>query len=173
MLCEICKKNEATIHITRIINSEKNEMNICEKCAKEVEGLNFKNELMNDSSPFAFQNILTGIVDYINQTNNLEKSKELACEVCGNTYAEFKKTGLLGCSQCYKSFKQTVIPIVKRVQLNVEHTGKIPKKIGKDIIERKRLIRLKEELQSAIVCEEYEKAAQLRDEIKSIKKALE
>lgn len=172
MLCESCKKNEATIHITKIINGVKRETNLCEKCAKEKQGLEFNGDLFDAGTPFTFQNILSGIVDYINQANNIDKNVEPVCSNCGTTYSEFKKTGLLGCSQCYKNFKQTVMPIINRVQLGYEHTGKIPKKLGKNIIEKKRVVTLKEELQKAIAAEEYEKAAELRDKIKELQREI-
>ncbi|QAT41431.1 UvrB/UvrC motif-containing protein [Clostridium sp. JN-9] len=172
MLCENCKKNEATIHITKIVNGVKREANLCEKCAREKQGLELNNDFFDVGAPFTFQNILGGIVDYISQSNNSDNNTELVCPNCGTTYSEFKKTGLLGCSQCYKSFNQTVMPIINRVQLGSEHKGKIPKKLGKGIIEKKRIVTLKEELQKAIAAEEYEKAAELRDKIKELQKEI-
>ena len=42
MLCEICKKNEATIHIQEIIGGQKKSMHLCSSCAaakQQGEGL--------------------------------------------------------------------------------------------------------------------------------------
>jgi protein arginine kinase activator len=169
MLCDNCKKNEANVHITRISNGVKQEMNLCEKCAKEMGGFGISGEV-DFSSPFTFQNILGGIIDYINQPSESEIAYEPVCKNCGMTYSEFRNTGLLGCSECYKNFSSTLMPVVKRVQGNVEHVGKIPQKLGKGLIEKKKLIDLKEQLQAAILKEEYEKAAELRDKIKEIQK---
>ena len=36
MLCERCKKNNANVHITKVINGEKQELNVCNKCASEM-----------------------------------------------------------------------------------------------------------------------------------------
>lgn len=163
MLCEICKNNEANIHVTKIINGVKQEMNMCEKCARENDEFN-----IDMTTPFTFQNILSGIVDYMNQGNAKGNALEPVCNNCGTTYGEFKKTGLLGCSKCYETFNRNLLPIVKRVQLNVDHAGKIPKKMGKDMLKKRRLIQLKEELNKAIATEEYERAAVLRDEIKQL-----
>lgn len=172
MLCELCKKNDANIHITKIINGLKYEFNVCEKCAKEKGDLSFSGPV-EFSSPFTFQNILSGIMDYIGTTNHLEKNLDISCSDCGNTYGDFKKTGLVGCSECYKSFTSTLMPVIKRVQGNIEHTGKIPQRAGKNMIERKRLLELKEDLQKAIAAEKYEKAAEIRDIIKGIQKEQE
>lgn len=168
MLCDICKKNEANVHITRIVNGVKQELNICEKCAKDMGDVGFDGEMINFNSPFTFQNILSGLVDYINQSVPTEESSELVCKNCGTTYSEFREKGFLGCSECYKNFSSTLMPIIKRVQGNVEHTGKIPEKLGKDLIEKRQLLKLKEDLNKAVAAEEYEKAAQIRDKIKEI-----
>jgi protein arginine kinase activator len=167
MLCENCKKNEASVHFTRIINGEKKELNICESCAKEADGLQMAGD-MGFGSSFSFLNILSGIMDYMGPSQNISKAQVITCKNCGTTYNEFKKYGLLGCSECYKSFSPAITPVIKRVQGNLEHVGKIPKKLGKDIMEKRRLLKLKEDLQKAIANEEYEKAAQIRDDIKSL-----
>lgn len=167
MICEICKKNEANVYITKVINGMKQELRICDKCAREKEGFGIE-ENISFSTPFSFQNILSGLMDYVNKPSEVTRVSELVCKNCGTTYNDFKKTGLLGCSECYQNFSNTLNPVIKRVQGNVEHVGKIPKKLGKDIMERKRLTKLKEELQKAIASEEYEKAARIRDEIREI-----
>jgi protein arginine kinase activator len=158
MMCESCGKNEANVHLTKIINGQKQEQNICEKCAEELEGF---------QSPFSFQNILSGIMEYMSPATQTAKSYELICKNCGATYNDFKKYGLLGCSECYKSFEPYISTVIKRVQGNTEHMGRIPEKLGKGIIEKKRIAKLKEDLQKAIANEEFEKAAQIRDMIKS------
>lgn len=158
MICESCGKNEAHVHLTKIINGKKQELNICESCAKELEDF---------QSPFSFQNILSGIMDYMSPSTQTTQSYEPTCKSCGATYSQFKKTGLLGCSDCYEGFAPYINTVIKRVQGNTEHVGKIPKKQGKHIMEKKRLTKLKENLQKAIASEEYEKAAEIRDMIKS------
>jgi protein arginine kinase activator len=166
MICEKCKVNDATVHIVKMINGNKQEMRLCEKCANDITDIPFgENFQMVDG--FTFQNLLSGLVDYMNNNTKDKAVKESSCDNCGMAYSEFKKTGLLGCSKCYEAFSSTIKPVVKRVQGDVEHLGKIPTKAGKEIIEKKRLLKLKEELQNAILAEEYERAAVIRDEIKA------
>ena len=170
MLCDICKKNEATIHITKIINGTKQEINLCEKCAMEKGILNTVPQI-DFVSPFSFQNILSGIMDYmVNANNEQYKSFDISCKNCGTSYNEFKKTGLLGCSECYKNFKNILDPIIKRVQVNLDHKGKIPQRAGKDMIQKKKLLKLKSYLKKAVSLEQYEKAATIRDMIKDMEK---
>lgn len=169
MLCERCKKNDASVHFTQIVNGKKQELNICESCAKEIDGLEVPGD-MGLGNSFSFQNILSGIMDYMSPYQQVSKTQILACKNCGTTYNEFKRYGLLGCGGCYEVFGPALTPVIKRVQGNLEHVGKIPKKLGKEIMEKRRLSKLKEELQKAIANEEYEKAAQIRDTIKSLQK---
>ena len=177
MVCSVCNKKEATVHISRIVNGQKEELYLCEECAKNTEGLNINLELepeFNLVSPFTFQSILSGIMDYMNKSSssNLEQPKEFICEHCGTTYSEFKEKGLLGCSYCYKNFGSTLNSVIRRVQGNVEHIGKIPKTAGKDIVKKKTILDLKENRQKAVAAEEYEKAAEFRDRIREIEKEI-
>jgi protein arginine kinase activator len=114
--------------------------------------------------------MLSGLIDYVNITSKNNKSYSWFVKTVGANYREFKEKGLLGCSRCYENFKPTIMSVIKGVQSNVEHVGKIPRKSGKELVQRKRIITLKEELQKAIAMEEYERAAELRDEIRKIEK---
>lgn len=172
MLCESCKQNEATIHISKIINGVKNEANLCHECAGKKQEFNLVAD-MDIMAPFAFPNILSGLMDYVNKSNKSNSNIELKCGNCSMSYKEFKESGLLGCSQCYDYFKPAILPVIKGVQGNVEHLGKVPKKSGKELMQKRKLLQLKEELQKAITLEEYEKAAEIRDKIREIEKASE
>ena len=168
MLCDVCKKHEATVHVTGIINGQKQETNMCEACAAK-EGINFPGE-MDFTTPFSFQNLFTGFIDYISGEGDETLSKEPSCQQCGMTLSEFKRYGLLGCSECYEQLKDSINPVIKRVQGNGEHVGKIPGKCGKVLNEKKKLLKLKEDLQKAITLEEYEEAAKIRDQIKELQR---
>jgi protein arginine kinase activator len=169
MLCDNCKKNEATVHIKKLINGAKQEYSLCDGCANELNEMSFVDiSSIGLSNTFTVQDLLGGIIDYVNQSSQSNTVNNGICKNCGMSYTEFKKTGLMGCSQCYESFEPLLIPIIKRVQGNIEHVGKIPKKSGKEIMGRRQLLKLREDLNRAITLEEYEKAAQIRDEIRGI-----
>lgn len=171
MLCEKCNVNEATVHIVKVVNGDKQEMRLCESCAKDISDIPISS--LDGVSEFSFNNILSGLMDYINKASQNPQPQELKCNNCGMTYRRFRKIGLLGCSECYEVFSKTLNPIIKRVQGDVEHVGKVPLRISKGYIEKKKIIKLKEELQQAILAEEYEKAAMLRDEIRALQQKLE
>lgn len=171
MNCERCGKNEANVHIVKIVNGIKQDMNICDKCVVESGELNFSGTMVMPGN-LLFQNVLSGIMNYINQPNESSSKVKYVCPICGTTYDDFKNSGLLGCSECYKYFNSAIIPVIKRVQGNLENIGKVPKRSGKGMMEKRNLKLLKEELQRAIEVEEYEKAAEIRDNIRGIQKGM-
>lgn len=157
MTCNICGVHEATIHLTEIVNNQMIEVHMCEACAQE-KGTDFKTH-------FNFVDLLAGISDF----EKLSKGKEpsvLKCPNCGLTYDEFTKHGRLGCPVCYQSMSKTLLPLIKRVQRSVHHIGKKPAKLPRNVQQAHGLQVLQEKLRQCIQSEEFEKAAQLRDEIK-------
>jgi len=170
MLCEKCKKNEAKINLITVVNGQKHEIWLCENCVKDISSIPFFGSIGQNVN-FPFQGMLTEILsnvdsNKVNIDNN--KIKEIVCSNCGLTYDEFKKSGKLGCSDCYKEFKVVLEPRIKSLQAGVKHVGKIPNMKGKELIRRRKLKDLKEEMQKLIVDEEYERAAIVRDEIKKL-----
>jgi protein arginine kinase activator len=168
MLCEKCKKNEAKINLITVVNGQKHEIWLCESCSKDISSIPFFSSIGQNVN-FPFQGMLTGLLSNLDGTKvgmDNNKIKEIVCRNCGLTYDEFKKTGRLGCSDCYEGFKVVLEPRIKSLQVGIKHIGKIPNMKGEELIRRRKLKNLKEEMQQLIVEEEYEKAAVVRDEIK-------
>ena len=72
----------------------------------------------------------------------------------------------MGCDQCYDSFKAELRPVIRRIQGSVIDKPETPAEAAKVSPEDK-LKTLKEELNKAVAAEEYERAAQLRDQIRA------
>lgn len=171
--CERCNKYQANVHIVKVFDGMKKELNICEKCAKELGEFNL-NSILDVENTFSL-NILSGLVEYFNnnQQSSIVKINDSECPKCKTTYAEFKNTGFLGCDECYKQFIKILAIFIKRVQSGSNHIGKIPSRCCEDVIKRKEISELKDKLQKAILSEEYEKAAEIRDCIRKIQKEIE
>jgi len=170
MLCEKCKKNEAKINLITVVNGQKHEIWLCENCVKDISSIPFFSSI-GENVNFPFQGMLTEILSNVdsNEVNiDNKKIKEIICSNCGLTYDEFKKSGKLGCSDCYEEFKVVLQPRIKSLQAGVKHVGKIPNMKGKELIRKRKLKDLKEEMQKLIVDEQYERAAIVRDEIKKL-----
>ena len=96
------------------------------------------------------------------------RQAEKKCPVCGHTYSDFRRTGKIGCSECYKVFRSPITATLRQVQPSITHTGKIPTKSGEELKQKRRYESLKQELSAAVKNEDYEKAAKLHKELKTI-----
>jgi protein arginine kinase activator len=161
MVCDICGKKEATVHITEIINEKMAKLHLCEDCARE------KGAEMEEH--FGLSDLLAGLAD-LGANIEPEIADAVKCNTCGFTYRDFKKMGRLGCSECYEAFKKQLAPLLKRIHGADRHVGKVPLMIGKTVKETRNLQDMKMKLDKAIQAEEFEEAARLRDQIKELEK---
>jgi protein arginine kinase activator len=165
MLCDKCGKNPAVVHRITTINGKKRELHLCKECAMQEKGM-----LADDS--FSINALLSSLLDMGTEAPiKIEKLEALKCSQCGQGFSEFRKTGKLGCDMCYAYFRDRLLPLLKKIQGNTQHSGKIPGRVGGDLRVRKEIASLQEELERAVRAEEYERAVELRDRIKSIKES--
>ena len=164
MLCESCGNNQASIHYTKIINGEIEEHHLCTDCTSSFSDLDF------DTSLF-FNKFFTGLIDNIDESN--KEKIDIKCPECGLSYKRFKALGKFGCSQCYKTFEEQIDTLVKGLHGHNTHKGKIPKRSNIKIFLRRETEKLRVDLENAIKREEFEKAATIRDEIKTLNTKLE
>ena len=162
MLCEKCKKNQAIVHYTEIINGKKREVNLCNECASQEKEMNFNFDL-----PFSIKDIFSSL-SYANKSDDFINAKQVTCPKCNSSYKRFRDIGRLGCNECYLTFKDQLIPMIQKIHGSTEHIGKVPKKAGAKLRIKNKIKNLRTELNKAIQTEEFEKAAQIRDKIKSL-----
>lgn len=167
MLCERCQKRPAVVHYTQIINNQKTEMHLCEVCASELQS-----QAYVFSPQFSLQNFLSGLLtsDF---GGTLSQTSGYKCEYCGMPEENFVQSGLLGCSNCYRSFENRLKNVLKRIQGTNMHTGKVPHRIGGNARINKEIRTLKAKLEEAVLKEEFENAAKIRDRIRELEKKLE
>ncbi len=165
MLCQKCEKEEASVHLTKIINGEKTEIFLCENCAEKTGHISFKSE------PFSFQNLLAGFLNS-DLSSSFKDEESLKCQECGMTYNKFSEEGLLGCAQCYDNFGDRLEPLIKRIHGSKKHQGKVPKRKGGDLRIEKQITKLREEMSEEVEKENFEKAAELRDKIHELKEEM-
>lgn len=90
------------------------------------------------------------------------------CPVCGYTLSDFKRNGKFGCGECYRTFEKSAEQILRQIHSGSRHSGKIPSKSGAEVKAKRRLEELKRKLKEAVNNEDYETAARLHAEIKTI-----
>jgi len=168
MNCEQCSQNPATYHLTAIENGKKAEKHLCEECAKKA-GMGFK-----------FNASIADILGEKKEKPKAKKEKDpKACPTCGMTFTQFRQGGRFGCANDYNLFGEEIPKILEKIHGKVQHVGKVPKGVKeKETVEEARMRerakitteieKLKIELEEAVKKEVYEKAAQLRDQIKKL-----
>jgi protein arginine kinase activator len=157
MMCCICKEKEATVHLTQITGDKMQKVDLCEECAK-TKGV-------NDPTGFSLADLLLGL----GASQEIEQAAggvELKCPRCGFTQGDFKKSGRLGCPECYRTFAEALGGLLKSMHKGTRHVGKAPEALrqSRDLTDRLKV--LQDRLAKAIAAEDFEGAAVLRDEIK-------
>ncbi len=165
MMCDECGKSPATVRFEQIINGKRIVTNLCRECAAKKGVLN-----VFFQPGFSINNLLSAILgSQMTGPPALEPGgEEDRCPVCGLSYRDFARAGRLGCSRCYKTFEEKLDPLLRRIHGSDRHVGKAPARAGGAALIKRELEGLKRQLQSAVAKEAYEKAAQLRDRIKSL-----
>lgn len=159
MTCQFCKQKDATVHLTQIVENEVKKVDLCENCAKE--------KGVNDPAGFSLADLLLGLgaSQQIEEAGDA-KGGGLRCVSCGYTQADFKKSGRLGCSDCYDVFADGLDPLLKPMHKGIRHKGKVPGPLRRATDLNQQLLTLEKDLQGAIAREDFEQAAQLRDQLK-------
>lgn len=170
MLCDECKKKEAVINLKLILDGEVIEKHLCTECAlKDFNEMNqgeygeFGNMDISESDIRSLFDGLQKIFGSFDQ----EQVKEKECPNCHMKFSEFKKNRTLGCEECYKTFAYEIRPILNSLRGDGTYEGLMPKRYLDANPMHMEVLSLKKELEAAIQDENYERAAELRDEIKA------
>lgn len=161
MSCENCGSTEAVVHLTQIVNNKMSTHHLCQKCAAE-KGL--------DSGPSVGDLGVHELIAQMTQDPAVDTRWGGAeCSFCGLTNADFRETGRLGCPHCYESFAAELPKLLRRVHGRANHVGKVylpPDPSASEM--EKRLEGLRRRLTRAVQTEDFERAAEIRDEIRGL-----
>ena len=166
MLCQHCNHNEATTHVKSNINGKITEHWLCADCAKEMGYGNMFSDFHSD-----FPSLLGSFFSALP-----ERTGATRCPVCHSSYHDIAERGKVGCAMCYDIFFDELLPAIRNVHGNTSHTGKRPKLFHspEDIKEEKtekpenRAEKLRKELDEAVKAQNFERAAEIRDELKGM-----
>jgi len=166
MKCDRCDR-EATLHDLKLIKGGvASEVHLCEKCAAElgVAGKNFAtvDELLQQA--IGQQAGTLSISVQISGEPNTAKPG--VCPNCATTWPEFRERGLFGCAECYVTFEDRIGAVLERAhEGGTHHVGKCPSHVERRVEHEARVRHLRRQMEDAIASEQYERAAELRDEI--------
>ncbi len=165
MRCQNCGENPATIHTVLIAGGMTRELFLCDECAKK--------------RGFSFNKVPLLISFITAKQPDAEACESKTCPRCGSSLASLREEGVLGCSSCYQALAAELSPIIRRAQGGrLRHVGRRPARRFAKIVDApapapaaepapEPLELLEEQLRQAVVKEEYERAATLRDEIRA------
>ena len=156
MLCQRCKKNQATVNHVEEIKGKKIGYNLCRACYTELFG---------SINSAAGNDMLSGLIA------QPARRRMRNCPVCGMAYSDFERTGLLGCATCYDVFKEELMPYIERIQGKVVHVGKVGQDAREQDLTRK-LSRLQEELELAVRERRYPDAERINLKISEVRKLM-
>jgi protein arginine kinase activator len=163
MVCQLCKQKDATVHLTQIVEDEMRKLDLCDGCAKQ--------KGVNDPTGFSLTELLGTPPAAPEEPEPAAPASDVRCPRCGLGQAEFKKTGRAGCSECYAAFADQLESMLKGMHKGTRHRGKVPAGVQHAADREATLERLSAQLQAAIVAEDFEQAARLRDEIRAARAA--
>jgi protein arginine kinase activator len=159
MLCDHCQERDAVVHLTRIVDNAVTQVHLCEKCAaaKGVE--------TTVSLP---QHPLGEILQAVQQQAPVTGAGEAGvCAFCGATPRDFRASGRLGCAHCYEAMEGSLRELLRRLHGSSRHVGRrydAPR--PESVVQADARAVLADRLQRAIEAEQFELAAQLRDQLR-------
>lgn len=170
MKCDLCNK-PAVVHEVTVKNGVKREIHLCEEHAAES-GVAMPGQQPIDQLLTQFT-ISQGEESEEYEKKSISKvrkrSSRRTCPECGMNFEQFRKSGLLGCPTCYDTFEQQLTPLIERAQNGGgHHAGKAPRRAGTSIDRQRERQRLVKELDEAVNAEQYERAAKIRDTLRSL-----
>lgn len=178
MLCERCKKNEATFHKSIYINGKGYETNLCENCARDI---NFDNFEINDVFDFGFgdnrsyNNIASEffddfmrIDDFFSPTTMFLEKNTKKCPTCHSSFNDFLRTGKLGCNDCYETFQEEIRDMLENMDNPTDFDLEIGTELNK--IQPSKLEELTKDFNKAVEEERYEDAGKLKQQINELRK---
>jgi len=160
MKCQVCGKYPASVHYTELSGNTAVEYHICQTCAQS-KGL-FK--VAGGHLKFKSGDFLVGMAE--GGEGEAAQGEQIVCSACGESYAEFRESGRLGCGECYTSFSALLRPLLRRIHGSTSHAGKTPPAHARGETPRPELTRLREELRRALEREDFERCAEIRDLIR-------
>ncbi len=161
MLCEECGKNQATVSITVTTGGNTSTRRLCPECMKKMELNLVKGDI---------QSFLSSVLSVLGNEKKTEEQPTVVCSSCGLSYQEFEHTGRLGCAQCYRDFADQLKPSLQKIHGRTQHAGRRPKAYVPDPQDElnQRVNELRKLMDEAVAAENFEEAARLRDELRSL-----
>lgn len=158
MLCSKCGKNPASVFYKQIINGSVKEAALCAECASAM------NIGVGKASLGFSSDLISGLFG-----DDVSRGVRKVCPLCGASYADIAHSGKVGCTKCYETFRSELMPKIAGIHCRSRHVERAPAEYKAKIEEKNRIGELEKRLSDAVKNEEYEKAAEIRDELRRLR----
>ena len=164
MSCDQCREREAVIHLTQIVNEQVTTLHLCERCAAE-KGV----ESPGSVAKTPLGSFLAAMGKGLPEQTPLSARAGESCPGCGGSLQDFRESGRLGCSECYRSFEAPLRDLLRRLHGSTHHQGERYAERGEaQDGQRMQAAELREQLRLAVETENFELAAELRDRLRVV-----
>lgn len=163
MKCDICKKNDAVIHIKQTRGNQITDLNLCSECAAE-RGIDQANPQLEKVLETIFRSVREG-----KEKVSLPSERVVYCVHCGTSLSQIHKKNTVGCPFCYEIFEK---------ELNEKHfhdkiyKGRIPSSMEPYRVLLQEVPRLEQQLKEALEVEDYQEARRIQSQIDSKKRGV-
>lgn len=162
--CQKCSK-PATYHITDIERGKPHEYHFCDEHARQHLTAADEPQTNLAVGKLAKELIAGGATSAAREASPADKQ---TCPLCQITFLEFRNSGRLGCPHDYEVFRDELMPLLENIHDETRHSGKVPRRAPRSSQQQTTLIQLRNDLKRAVAAEDYETAARVRDQIKTI-----
>lgn len=170
MLCEKCKKKKATVFYNENLGGKTRSCSLCADCAESARRTGELEDVHLSSVGSAFgcsESAMFGNLCGITVPHNIAAVR--TCPVCSSTLAGIAESGSMGCSACYKTFLDEISGAVHALPNGAAYPGRMPRKFRQRREREARAALLRDQMKQAVLAEDFETAALLRDQIHTLR----
>jgi len=157
-----CKQQLASVKLTKLVKGTVEELYLCQDCASK------HSPYQKKITQPALDEILAKILGQSAEGAAKPTQNDVTCSTCGLPFGSYRETLLLGCSDCYESFAKQLQADLRKFHGSTSHTGRVPNDAPASVTVRRNPQDLQKRLQDAVKAEDFELAAKLRDELRSV-----
>jgi len=95
--------------------------------------------------------------------------EDRVCPRCKTRESDVKETGVLGCANCFKVFRDTISRAAYRIHGRLEHLGKVPQKTVSKAEKEREIAELQKLMRECAEREDYDQANAYKRKIESLK----
>ncbi|MBQ9790782.1 MAG: UvrB/UvrC motif-containing protein [Clostridia bacterium] len=98
-----------------------------------------------------------------------DEFEDRMCPMCKTHESDIKETGVVGCVNCFKVFRDTISRAAYKIHGRLEHLGRVPQKIVSEAEKEREIQELRVKMQECAAKEDFEGANAYKRKIEQIK----